>query len=229
LSFDSSIFSASCSARIAQHAFERYDEVSSLRLVSFFWTEPFLLRIYDVSKSDRRLDCGLDCLLLLDRRPLAGSALAEKLVSAIHEAPTVDYSFALARTMSNRKLAIEEIARFITSAGHVSDAVLENLFLLDDSENVLATFQLQPSQVCLVDRCIKTEKISDLHDCDALDHFWRSARGHLHRATALKLWLFTSGQELARSCVDQGLHEPIEKVCQTTIGTVFFCPCSIQQ
>jgi hypothetical protein len=223
LSFDASIFSLACSKRLAALAFNVFDENASLKLVSFFWTDAFLDRLYDVSSSDNRLTCPIECLLRMDRRPSPSLQLFDKIAANPRKlsAPT-DY-FLLARALVNHALEPEHLRDLIEHSGRPPDALVKNLFVLEPAYNIRNVFSFGAdhlSDICVADLCVTPRSIGDIPSCDALAQYAK-ATDDLDLAVALKFWIVTNGAAFATSCVEEGLRQPLSSVRQTSIATVF--------
>jgi len=226
LLFDASIFSEFCTARILSHTFRTYDEATSLKLVTFFWSDAFLGRLREVSLArSAQLSCDLICLLGLVRAPLPSLSLYQQLSRDLNGINSTKKPFLLARSLFVQdELQLDKITELLQSISgtDVRNGVVKYLYLLGNSEFIRKKFgkRRNKAQICLGETCVDVTSDLDIPDCEKFNAEVLSRR-NLDDALALKVWVLNEGREMISRCVSEALDGPIERVEQTSAGYIF--------
>jgi hypothetical protein len=226
LFFDPGILSEVCVNKIVPHAFVTYDEPTSLKLVLFFWNDAFLSRLYQVSLSNsEQLSCDLSCLLGLERRLLPSLSLFDELARDAARVPAPKNAFLLARSLFlEQRASPEQISKLLDKIedSNLRNDVIRYLYLLASAENVRNTFEQtnDPPQICVMEKCVEITKIEGASNCGDFNAKVVALK-MLADMIALKSWVLNEGHNVVEDCVVEALHEPLEKIGETSISHVF--------
>jgi hypothetical protein len=219
LKFDASIFSDACANKILARTFGAYDEITSLKVVGFFWRDAFLSRLLEVSLSTPgSLSCNLSCLLSRDPMPLPTLSLFQAVIRDLPRLSPPDNIFLPAKALfTAQKIAPERMSELLGSIANISlrDNVIRVLYWLSDANFIRNTFRdgTDPAQICLAEKCIAIAPANNPTNCDEIYRSVTSARrlGGLGPIVALKFWAMNSGKDLVQDCVRRVLAEPVEQ------------------
>ena len=182
LRFDAGIFSDACADKILPHTFGTYDEVTSLKLVAFFWSDAFLGRLLEMSiAKPAGLSCNLSCLLSLDRRLVPTLSLFAAVMRDRPGLSLPDNLFLPARTLlTGRNIGPERISALLGSVedASVREDVIRVLYWLADPVFIRGTFQqsADPARVCVAEGCIAVAAGIDPANCADIDGAIAAAR-----------------------------------------------------
>ncbi|HZS54055.1 MAG TPA: hypothetical protein VFA65_06610 [Bryobacteraceae bacterium] len=206
LRFDASVFSSECEAKVASGTFRVFDEIPSLKLVRYFWTDRFLSELLKASQV-RRLSCDLLCLLTLDRRPLPSAALFKALIEKNDFVTTQKGQLLLARSLVIAGRGARELGNLILDipGEQTKRDILRDLFLFQDPDSIHSDFRLirEQSAICLVDSplCVNLRVKQPVPaNCRELEQQIGDA-SDLEPAAALKFALLIGSHQTLYSCV----------------------------
>jgi hypothetical protein len=204
LLFDASVFSEPCADKISRHLFTKLDEVGSLKLVQYFWTDRFIAALR-AAPASATPTCDLSCLLVLDRRALPSNALFIALMKNQRPLAASDGPFLIARSLMTSDISIQGVELALAGLPNegIRRQVLGNLFLMSDAVLVRQIFRLDltSNSICLGSRCLELASRPTVSSCQELKAELEAPQD-MEQALAVKFSLIKNSPPVMQSCTN---------------------------